>query len=86
MYPLLFPNMLLRPCPPSSCPQDCGYVFTKRPAAWEKLGNSYGCPLCPLCGLGKNRFKKVPKEAPTKKGRKKGQKVAVEPAKPGKKG
>eukprot|EP00588_Corethron_pennatum_P012180 CAMPEP_0194266330 /NCGR_PEP_ID=MMETSP0169-20130528/1271_1 /TAXON_ID=218684 /ORGANISM="Corethron pennatum, Strain L29A3" /LENGTH=149 /DNA_ID=CAMNT_0039006987 /DNA_START=163 /DNA_END=611 /DNA_ORIENTATION=+ len=28
--------------------KDCGYVFTKGPAAWEKLGNGYGVPAVRL--------------------------------------
>jgi len=39
------------------CP-DCGYVFTKGPAAWQKLPEDYRCPPC---GAPKFRFKKVPK-------------------------
>lgn len=39
------------------CP-DCGYVFTKGPAAWGKLPEDYRCPPC---GAPKFRFKKVPK-------------------------
>ena len=39
------------------CP-DCGYVFTKGPAAWAKLDDDYRCPPC---GAPKFRFKKVPK-------------------------
>mmetsp|Transcript_23377 Transcript_23377/g.34199 ORF Transcript_23377/g.34199 Transcript_23377/m.34199 type:complete len:112 (+) Transcript_23377:83-418(+) len=38
--------------------KDCGYVFTKGPAAWAKLDDKYGCPPC---GAPKFRFKKVPK-------------------------
>mmetsp|Transcript_18494 Transcript_18494/g.21289 ORF Transcript_18494/g.21289 Transcript_18494/m.21289 type:complete len:133 (-) Transcript_18494:114-512(-) len=38
--------------------KDCGYVFTKGPAAWAKLPGSYGCPPC---GSGKNRFTKQAK-------------------------
>ena len=36
--------------------KDCGYVFTKGPAAWAKLDDKYGCPPC---GAPKFRFKKV---------------------------
>ena len=39
--------------------KDCGYVFTKGPAAWAKLDkDKYKCPPC---GAPKFRFKKVPK-------------------------
>eukprot|EP00538_Stauroneis_constricta_P000033 CAMPEP_0119560064 /NCGR_PEP_ID=MMETSP1352-20130426/13909_1 /TAXON_ID=265584 /ORGANISM="Stauroneis constricta, Strain CCMP1120" /LENGTH=96 /DNA_ID=CAMNT_0007607945 /DNA_START=95 /DNA_END=385 /DNA_ORIENTATION=+ len=39
--------------------KDCGYVFTKGPAAWAKLDDEdYRCPPC---GAPKRRFKKVPK-------------------------
>mmetsp|Transcript_27870 Transcript_27870/g.34406 ORF Transcript_27870/g.34406 Transcript_27870/m.34406 type:complete len:114 (-) Transcript_27870:232-573(-) len=38
--------------------KDCGYVFTKGPAAWAKLDDKYQCPPC---GAPKFRFKKVPK-------------------------
>jgi rubredoxin len=38
--------------------KDCGYVFTKGPAAWAKLDDSYGCPPC---GAPKFRFNKVAK-------------------------
>mmetsp|Transcript_2134 Transcript_2134/g.2482 ORF Transcript_2134/g.2482 Transcript_2134/m.2482 type:complete len:111 (+) Transcript_2134:87-419(+) len=38
--------------------KDCGYVFTKGPAAWAKLDDKYSCPPC---GAPKFRFKKVPK-------------------------
>ena len=39
--------------------KDCGYVFTKGPAAWAKLDNDkYACPPC---GAPKFRFNKVPK-------------------------
>jgi len=39
--------------------KDCGYVFTKGPAAWSKLSDkSYKCPPC---GSPKFRFKKVAK-------------------------
>merc|ERR1712232_282734 len=38
--------------------KDCGYVFTKGPAAWAKLDNDYSSPPC---GAPKYRFKKVPK-------------------------
>mmetsp|Transcript_4225 Transcript_4225/g.6188 ORF Transcript_4225/g.6188 Transcript_4225/m.6188 type:complete len:113 (+) Transcript_4225:163-501(+) len=39
--------------------KDCGYVFTKGPAAWAKLDkDKYACPPC---GAPKFRFKKVPK-------------------------
>merc|ERR1712125_185576 len=38
--------------------KDCGYVFTKGPAAWSKLPDKYKCPPC---GAPKFRFKKVPK-------------------------
>mmetsp|Transcript_88 Transcript_88/g.228 ORF Transcript_88/g.228 Transcript_88/m.228 type:complete len:124 (+) Transcript_88:67-438(+) len=39
--------------------KDCGYIFTKGPAAWAKLDNDkYSCPPC---GAPKFRFKKVPK-------------------------
>ncbi|EJK45601.1 hypothetical protein THAOC_35780 [Thalassiosira oceanica] len=48
--------------------KDCGYVFTKGPAAWAKLPDSYGCPPC---GAPKFRFDKVPK------GSAKGKKVEV---------
>ena len=40
------------------CFKDCGYVFTKGPAAWAKLSDDYRCPPC---GAPKFRFKKVPK-------------------------
>ena len=36
--------------------KDCGYVFTKGPAAWAKLDDKYQCPPC---GAPKFRFKKV---------------------------
>ena len=26
--------------------KDCGYVFTKGPAAWAKLDDKYKCPPC----------------------------------------
>jgi hypothetical protein len=52
--------------------QDCGYVFTKGPAAWAALPADYSCPPC---GSIKRRFKKVPKgsvtstnQKPAKKG------------------
>jgi len=38
--------------------KDCGYVFTKGPAAWAKLDDKYQCPPC---GAPKFRFNKVPK-------------------------
>ena len=38
--------------------QDCGYVFTKGPAAWAALPDNYSCPPC---GSAKRRFTKVPK-------------------------
>mmetsp|Transcript_62172 Transcript_62172/g.74810 ORF Transcript_62172/g.74810 Transcript_62172/m.74810 type:complete len:143 (+) Transcript_62172:112-540(+) len=39
--------------------KDCGYIFTKGPAAWAKVdGDSYQCPPC---GSPKFRFKKIPK-------------------------
>jgi len=45
--------------------KDCGYVFTKGPAAWGKLDDSkYSCPPC---GAPKRRFKKVPKGSGPKK-------------------
>lgn len=39
--------------------KDCGYVFTKGPAAWAKLDDKKY--QCPPCGSPKFRFKKVPK-------------------------
>ena len=44
--------------------QDCGYVFTKGPAAWAALPDNYGCPPC---GAPKRRFTKVPKGGANKK-------------------
>ena len=38
--------------------KDCGYVYTKGPAAWAKEGDKYKCPPC---GAPQFRFKKVPK-------------------------
>jgi len=38
--------------------KDCGYVFTKGPAAWAKLPDAYKCPPC---GAPKFRFNKVAK-------------------------
>ena len=54
--------------------KDCGYVFTKGPAAWAKLPDSYGCPPC---GSAKFRFKKVPKGSAS------GKVVEAKPAKKG---
>eukprot|EP00555_Chaetoceros_dichaeta_P002860 CAMPEP_0198249872 /NCGR_PEP_ID=MMETSP1447-20131203/1251_1 /TAXON_ID=420782 /ORGANISM="Chaetoceros dichaeta, Strain CCMP1751" /LENGTH=126 /DNA_ID=CAMNT_0043934601 /DNA_START=163 /DNA_END=543 /DNA_ORIENTATION=+ len=56
--------------------KDCGYVFTKGPAAWAKLDDR--AYKCPPCGSPKFRFKK---EA---KGNAKGK--AAPAAKPAKKG
>ena len=47
---------LLRIC--NRIKQDCGYVFTKGPAAWAALPDNYSCPPC---GAPKRRFTKVPK-------------------------
>ncbi|GMI04448.1 hypothetical protein TrVE_jg7479 [Triparma verrucosa] len=49
--------------------KDCGYVFTKGTAAWDKLPKSYACPPC---GAPKFRFNTVakgsgPKEVKVKK-------------------
>ena len=43
--------------------KDCGYVFTKGPAAWAALPDNYSCPPC---GAPKRRFTKVPKGGATK--------------------
>ncbi|GMH57086.1 hypothetical protein TrLO_g11428 [Triparma laevis f. longispina] len=44
--------------------KDCGYVFTKGEAAWEKLPKSYACPPC---GAPKFRFNTVAKGTGPKK-------------------
>ena len=45
--------------------KDCGYVFTKGPAAWAKIDEK--TYKCPPCGAPKFRFKKVPKGSETGK-------------------
>lgn len=58
--------------------KDCGYVFTKGPAAWAKLDDKkYACPPC---GSPKFRFKKEAKAGGAKGGK------GAAAAKPAKKG
>jgi rubredoxin len=62
--------------------KDCGYVFTKGPAAWAALPSDYSCPPC---GSSKWRFAKVPKGSANAaaKGKAGGAKPAAPPAKKG---